>query len=450
MVQIRSVLPALAGLVLFLGLSTLAWAAADDLVQQAQEKLRAGNAEQAYELLAAEEAEYAGHTEFDYWLGLAAVRVGEYGRASFALERVVANQPNHAAARLELASAYVALDQTELAARQLDQLDEMDPPPKAAERIAELEEAVGRREEQAERAHQLFYVTLTGGHDNNVGTEPDDTPANISGVSSTSSPFLDAQLGGTRLFDVAPAQQVGVSGQLYTRRHDRGDAADGGPDDPTRFDRDLGMLKLNWISDLDGRREVEVGVEGSVFRLDDEDYYNRAGLYGTWRDRINGSTDYDVTLRANDFSFEIDSNDYFLWSLSSKLKYQLRPRWRLDLDAGLEQEDANEDRIGGDAMSARLGLGSRYALASRHVLTGALHYERTDYQDEYPPIFQGNLTGPGEDRSDDRYELDLGYEWYPSTSWRVRAQVRYADQESTLDLFSYDRSTGSVSVTRFF
>ncbi len=450
MVRITSFLSAFLGLTLFLGLSTVASAAADDLVQQAQEKLQAGDAEQAYELLVAEEAEYAGNIAFDYWLGMAGVRAGEYGRASFALERVIAEQPNHAAARLELAAAYVALNQTEPAAQQLDQLETMDPPPKAADRIAELEKAVGRRQEQTERAKQLFFVTLTGGHDNNVGTEPDDTPANIAGISSTSAPFLDAQLGGTRLFNVTPSQKVGVSGQLYTRRHDSGDANEGGSDDPGRFDRDVGMLTMNWISDLDGRRELEIGAEGSIFRLDGEDYYNRAGLYGTWRDWISDALDYDVTLRGNDFSFDVDSNDYFLWSLSSTLKYQVRPRWRLNLNFRVEREDANEDRVGGDARGLMLGFGSRYALASRHVLTGSLNYERTDYSDKYPGIFQGTPGAPGEDRSDDRYKVNLGHEWYPSNNWRVRTQVRYADQESTLDLFSYDRTSGSVSITRYF
>ena len=84
------------------------WAQADalaDVIEAAQSALQQGDAERAYTLLAEQEANYAGNVDYDYWFGLSAVRAGKPARATFALERVLSEQPNHAGARLELATA---------------------------------------------------------------------------------------------------------------------------------------------------------------------------------------------------------------------------------------------------------------------------------------------------------------------------------------------------------
>ena len=72
--------------------------AAPDL-EQALRLLGSGAADQAYEMLAAKEAEHAGDPNFDYLLGLAALDSGRPSRAVFALERVLAVDPGHARAR---------------------------------------------------------------------------------------------------------------------------------------------------------------------------------------------------------------------------------------------------------------------------------------------------------------------------------------------------------------
>lgn len=445
MVQNRPVLSAVVALALFLGASTAALAAADELIQRAQERLQTGNAEQAYALLADEEAEYAGNTEFDYWLGLAAVRAGKHGHATFALERVIAVNPNHAGARLELAAAYVALDQEEQAAHQLDRLRELDPPPKAAERIKQLSEAVGRRSKRESRQDRLFYVSLESGHDNNVGTYPDDfsiLPGLLPPIETIDSAFFGARLGGTRNFRVSPDQQVGVTGQLYTRDHTLVTA---GQEDAEAFDQDFGLLRLRWMKDIDGRQEIESGVEGSQFRLNDEKYYNLLGLYGIWRYRSSDRLTYDLDLRVRDIAFETEVNDYTYWSLKPGVQYQLSPRWRLDLNLAAELEAANEDRLGGDARILGLHAKTRYALSSRHILGLRARYDRAQYQEAVV------INNPQpEDRDDDRFDVTLGWEWFPNQDWRTRIEGRYRDQNSSLDLYSYERTLGKLSVTRFF
>ena len=59
----------------------------------------------AWEMATRMEPEHAGDPEFDFWYGLAARAAGQRQQAVFAFERVVANQPGNARAKLELADA---------------------------------------------------------------------------------------------------------------------------------------------------------------------------------------------------------------------------------------------------------------------------------------------------------------------------------------------------------
>src|ERR1051325_6517870 len=88
---------------------------ADELTDRAKRLLNQRQAKQAYELLLPQEGARAGDPEFDYLLGIAALDAGAPERAVFALERVLAVQPNNHVARAEIARAYLALGEREAA-----------------------------------------------------------------------------------------------------------------------------------------------------------------------------------------------------------------------------------------------------------------------------------------------------------------------------------------------
>jgi Flp pilus assembly protein TadD len=79
---------------LFLLVLQMPCAYADALTDQAKALLEAGKPGEAYTLLAAQESARAGEPGFDFLLGLAALDIGQNTRAVFALERVLALEPN--------------------------------------------------------------------------------------------------------------------------------------------------------------------------------------------------------------------------------------------------------------------------------------------------------------------------------------------------------------------
>ena len=81
-------------------------AQADETLDQAAELIKQKNFKPAYELLEPFESERAGEIDYDYLLGVAAIESGQVSRGIFALERVLAQQPNHLSARAMIAKGY--------------------------------------------------------------------------------------------------------------------------------------------------------------------------------------------------------------------------------------------------------------------------------------------------------------------------------------------------------
>ena len=92
-------------LVFFVLATSFSVVQANDLLKQAQQLINQEKSGQAYALLLAEYESHAGSPQFDLLLGIAALNAGEPTQAVFALERVLALEPENARARAELARA---------------------------------------------------------------------------------------------------------------------------------------------------------------------------------------------------------------------------------------------------------------------------------------------------------------------------------------------------------
>lgn len=88
---------------------------ADTLTDQAQSLFDQDKASEAYQLLEPVEAARSGDVAFDLLFGVVAIDAGKPTRGVFALEPVLAMEPNNARARAEIARAYLALGETKTA-----------------------------------------------------------------------------------------------------------------------------------------------------------------------------------------------------------------------------------------------------------------------------------------------------------------------------------------------
>jgi outer membrane protein len=143
--------------------------AADVLLEDARRFMAQKNPKAAYELLAPRQNARAGDPEYDFLLGLAALDSGKPSEAVFALERVLAVNPNHTQARAEIARAFLALGERDTAKQEFEAVQKAGVPPEAAltiQRFLDSIEQLG----SAERTQIKGYVEISLGHDTNVNS----------------------------------------------------------------------------------------------------------------------------------------------------------------------------------------------------------------------------------------------------------------------------------------
>ncbi len=121
---------------------------ADAVTDNAKALLDKGEAKAAYALLEPLEPQRAGDPEYDFLLGLAALEIGKNTNAVFALERVLAVDPNHARARAEIARAYAALGEASTAKQEFEAAKRQGVPPEVANTIDRMLAAIDARRGQ--------------------------------------------------------------------------------------------------------------------------------------------------------------------------------------------------------------------------------------------------------------------------------------------------------------
>jgi tetratricopeptide (TPR) repeat protein len=144
--------------------------ALEDLLARAAEMSAAGKHAEAYALLSAEEDLHIGEIAYDYALGRAALHAGRPDRATIAFSRVVALDPGHAGARIDMGRAFLALGNRAQAEAAFEALLALDPPPALrAQLLAFVAEA--RAERQRGPVARAF-LSVSAGTSSNVNQAP--------------------------------------------------------------------------------------------------------------------------------------------------------------------------------------------------------------------------------------------------------------------------------------
>jgi tetratricopeptide (TPR) repeat protein len=143
-------------------------ALSQDVLGQARALMEKRDAKGAYELLKPLEGQRAGDADYDYLLGLAAIDAGKPTEAVFALERVLAVNPNHPQARAEIARAYFVLGENETAKREFEAVrKQAGTPTEVNATIQKFLDAIDQV--RASQGRQITgYMEVTLGHDTNV------------------------------------------------------------------------------------------------------------------------------------------------------------------------------------------------------------------------------------------------------------------------------------------
>jgi len=404
------------------------------LLNQARALMADGNSQGAYELLAAHESDLAGDAGFDYLLGIAAEDSGHLTHSVFALERVLAVQPDNVLARAEIARVYLMLGEVGTSRREFETVSKSASLPPAARKAIEQYLTAFRATPEA-GADFKGFLAFTVGWDSNVNA-----------ASDTSSVAIPAA--GGAIFIIDPSDQE-VDDAFTTVA---GGASMSYPlNDSLRFNAGLNAYwrylpnetefdtaSVNGYAGLDliqGDTVFTLAGQGENFRLDGDTYRNAYGALLQLRQAIGDVSQFTAygqyaRLEYPDQSFR-DGNRFTLGgAYSSILPGTFAPTGFIGGYGGVEEpDDDNSDHLKYNFAGIRMG--GQLQFNQQTSLFGFFNYERRNY-DSDDPLFN-------EPRVDNYYGLRVGSDYHFARQWTVTPAVDYMRSDSNLEIFTYDR-----------
>ena len=440
------------------------------LLREADTLLKGGKAADAYNLLEPKEADYSGEIAFDYLLGMAALDNGKPDRATIAFERVLAVNPNFAGARVDLARAYFAMGNDDLAKKEFETVLAQNPPAPTAAVIKKHLEIIDERQ-QAKIQQVTAYLETSMGHDDNItAATPDNIGgvADILGVSTATMVALQYQPTGSSLHYTG--MYSGVSGGVDFNRlvsEENGISIFAGADAKQRVYNNV--APMNNLS-LDLRAGVAIANGDNSYRF--------TGTFGQYRQsgfpQTPPSNSFrDTTGLSAEWKHSFGSNDQMIWSLNfSQPHYLTTPTQdtrQTSLNASwlhiFEGEStplifANFNRSVDRALHpVNVATGANMGRSNTGVLA---HFQCTPLADT-DFFLSGGLTVRQDDspgaRSpglidfyarDETQNVSFGVTTRPWKKWTIKGSVALTNNRSNLSLYQYRRNDSSVSLRRDF
>jgi tetratricopeptide (TPR) repeat protein len=371
----------------------------------------------------------------------------EYGRAQLAFERIVQQiNPNNDRARIELANAYLANKQYDQAKKQYE--DVLARNPQAPEQVrANIERGLKLAKQAAKKWYFSGRVDAGGFHDNNVNVGPNSSVINIEPIVFGSQTFntLTVDEGTLPMKSYGAFASAALSG-----------AYDFGAPGSWMVTAD-GAYYQNWLKKAASSNEsafyqVVVGLRDStersllkypvryahVTRGGDAllDMYSFAPSYQlVTGKRMDYLLATDAAIELRDWSTLSERDGYFV-TLGERFQHVIGQN-KHSIGAGIgafyDHTKARQYQNIGGALS----LDGYLRLPAGFTLYARARYAHSEYakKEELAP----------EKRKDDEIDLVGGLNLLVTTWWGVDVSYARTSNNSTFDLYQYDRDVATLS-----
>lgn len=412
------------------------------ILTEAKALHQAGKVQQAYQLLQSNADEYAGTVEYDYLLGKVAIDAGQPLDAVFALERVLDQQPDFGPANAEIARAYFLIGENEAAKAGFSQAKKAEMPDDSRKLIDSYLSTIDERI-LGSLSKSSFYISAGIGYDSNVNSATETSQIAVpTGTLTLLAPEADSSVGLLQAggqFSHAIKQDIKLYGSGDIRLYEAFDESD--------FSTQIadGVLGLHF---LQGLNQYRISVVGQLFAVDDEANRNLLGVNGQWQRTIDAANQFTLfgqyaSIRYPDAS-RLDVNQLSVgatWLHVYASAYQ--PMTYLTGYYGTEDEQtdiAGSEFIGRDYFGVRAGL--RFKTSARLLWSAVFTYQQSEYGG-VSPLF-------GKTREDDFFNIIAGADYLFNDDWSVRPELTYSNNDSVLEINSYDRLRALVTARKEF
>jgi hypothetical protein len=414
---------------------------ADPITDRAQLLLQQKNPQAAYRLLQPLESQRAGDPDYDYLLGISALDSGERERAVFALERVLAVNPNHPQARAEIARAYFALGEKENALREFQNVRATNPPEAVKQTIDRYLSALG-----ASPTQFSGFLEIGLGWDSNVNSATASSQIAIPGLGGIVATIAPSGVkihdtfttvgGGVNVVRAFTPEWAVVAGAAVNGKFNTHES---------EFDTGTvdGNLGLRWSR---GKEAISAGYQGQDFRVDNNDFRRSNGLVAQWQHSYSESSQMSLFVQEVDLGYPTQSiRDARRTIVGAAFGYgwdtPRKPVVFGSLYGGSEKEKAADvPQLGHKPVGVRLG--GQVSVGANAVLFGLLSYEQRVYNGD-DPLFL--VT-----RRDNQADLRVGMNYALRPGWLLVPQLAYTNNHSNIDVDKYDRTVVSLALRKTF
>lgn len=421
----------------------------EKLLSDADDLIKSGRAAKAYALLEPLEFEHAGETRFDYLIGVAALDSGKPDKATLAFERVLAVDPDFAAARMDMARAYYQLGDLSRAKTEFSITLKQNPSAAAQITIQKYLDAIADQE-GGKQTRFAGYVEGTIGHDNNVNNSTDQAqifvdlfkanrlldPSNV----KTGDNYQEAALGGEviqglnarwSLYAGADMKQRANYSQKYFDT--RGLEIRAG----LMFRAEENRLRVGMLDgryDLGGLHNRGTSGFNAEWRYDLSPN-NQLSMFGQYaRYRF-----VDVVMQRNDFNQQALGGgwQHVMADGKSTLFGGLYHGSEEDVSTIISQATPNGGRADGAKQFNGLRIGGQAALGDLTLFVNA-GWQAGDYSKVNPYFLR--------QRSDRQNDLTAGANWHLNKLFTLRPQLSTVKNNSNIAIYSYDRMDASLTI----
>lgn len=421
---------------------------ADALTDQANALLEQGKAADAFALLSPLEGDRAGSLEYDLLLGIAAVDSGQNTRAIFALERVLAVDPNNSRARAEIARAYLAVGETETSRKEFQTVRGQAVPPAVKSAIDRYLTALDQVE-AANRFSVRRYIEFGVGHDSNANAGP--AVDQYQGFTIPGAQRNQADnygtFGGGIDFRAPVGGGLAIIGSLSAsgRANMRWDQFD-----TSSIDGSIG------VAHQQAKDTISASLQASTFKLaidpanngigrTTDRYRDSAGFSLQWQHNYDQRTQTSAFVQYGELKYPGQTfRDARRWMSGAGFAKALRESPVLFFGGiyfGAEHPVTSARDDLGFGM-AGMRLGGQYTLNEDMAMFANLGYEHRQHSmDDLVALMT---------RRDKQLTFGVGLAWVPAKDWRVTPQAQVVRNDSTIAINEFHRRVYSVTVRRDF
>ncbi len=415
--------------------------AAEDPLGAAQRLLAEGRAAEAHVLLQGLADTRAGEPDFDLLLGAAALHSGQPTQAVFALERVLARQPNNQDARALIGQAYLSLGEIEASRQALTEARRGDVPAPVAERIARMLGQIAEIEKD-QGTRVSGYVEASLGADSNVnsatGSQTVAVPA-LGGAIAVLAPgavrqddeFLGLSAGVAVRHRLDPEWSIVARAGAGMKLNFSRDA----------FDNSSLEASVGAVFDREGN-QYSASLQTNSLWVDNTRFRDYFGVNGQWRHTLSQSSEASAYVQHGRLSYPgqplRDADRTVLGGAwVQALPTQWTPTVFLSAYVGEEREiSANVAHLGHRLFGARAG--GELTLAPKFVAFGSASWEQRDYGGQ-EPLF---LTS----RDDRQLDLQAGLRYTLPGNWVLQGALSHTENRSSVALYKFERTVLNVAL----